>query len=243
MKRNLDHAENGKRKPEDPLGNQALAPSLAAFRFSVFAFLLLFPLLGKASSDPSLFPDSRQRVELRPNERNPFAQQIVPEAPTTNPQEGATEEARLRRILRALKIGGVSGSPGHKQVLLGTLILKPGNTLPPIVKNQFEVLRVISVDDASVVLGFVERDSSVSSRQIILPFSVKPEVSQVMIGEALEKLAKVSPTGKIDAPPLTLQGVDDLLKGSRDADLRNLTDREVETMGVDTNAQDKKKTE
>ena len=238
MKRNLENAEAN---PAASVFREC--PGLIVrFFFSASLFLLLISCL-RASSDPSLFPDSRQRVELRPNERNPIAQQIVPEAPPTNPQEGATEEARLRRILRALKIGGVSGPPGHRQVLLGSLILKPGNTLPPIVKNQFEVLQVISVDDASVVLGFVERDSSVSSRQIILPFSVKPEVSQVMIGEALEKLAKVSPTGKIDAPPLTLQGVDDLLKGSRDADLRNLTDREVETMGVDTNAQDKKKTE
>lgn len=210
----------------------------SALRLPISAFfcLLLCPLLLRASNDPSLFPDGRQRAEMRPNERNPFAQQITVEEAPANPQEGASEEARLRRIFRAMKVGGVSGSADHQQVLLGSLIIKPGATLPPILKNQSEKLRVLSVGDGGVVLAFVERDPSLAARQIALPIGIKPEVTQMMIGEAFEALTKVGPSGKIEAPPLTIQGADDFLKGSKEANLRNMADRDVQLMGVITNA-------
>ena len=215
----------------------------SAFRFPLSAFtcLLLFPLWVQASSDPTLFPDGRQKVDLRASERNPFAQQIAPEMPPPTTQEGTTEESRLRKLLRAMKIAGVSGNPGNKQVLLGSLILKPGTILPPILKNQVEVLKVLSVDDTAVVLAFVERDKSAAARKIVLPFRIKPEVTQVMYGEAFEELTKVTPGGKIEAPPLTLRGADDLLKGSREADLRNMAERDVELMGVITHAENSNK--
>ncbi|MEI8310935.1 MAG: hypothetical protein WCH98_09280 [Verrucomicrobiota bacterium] len=202
-------------------------------------------MLLRAASDPSLFPDGRQRAELRPQERNPFAQQITVEEAPANPQEGASEEARLRRILRAMKIGGVSGTSDQRRVLLGSLILKPGTTLPPILKNQSETLRVLSVDDRAVVLAFVERDPSLAARQIALPIGIKPEVTQVMIGDVFEDLTKVGASGKIkesaatsspDPKQLTNQGVDDLLSASREANLRNMADRDVQMMGVITNA-------
>jgi len=247
-KRISEKAESGngnaeRNKSRAPRGTRALAPSHSGLRFplSAFLFLLLFPLWVRASGDPSLYPDGRQKVDLRPTERNPFVQQIAPEVVQANPQEGATEEARLRRILRAMKIGGVSGAPGNRRALLGSLIIKPGDTLPQILKNQFEALRVLSVDETAVVLAFVERDPASSARQIALPVAVKPSVSQVLMGEAFEELTKVGPSGKITAPPLTIQGVDDLLKGSREADLRNMADRDVQMMGVITNAENAKK--
>ncbi|MCK9589923.1 MAG: hypothetical protein WC076_07860 [Terrimicrobiaceae bacterium] len=225
-----------------PASARRLCPPLSALRLplSALLLLLLFSLPVHASSDPSLLPDGRQGVELRPSERNPFAQQIAPEVAPTTTQEGATEDSRLRRIFRAMKIGGASGKAGEKRVLLGSLIVKPGDTLPPILNNQIEMLRVLSVDDSSIVLAFVEKDPSASARQIVLGYKLKPEVSRVMFGEAFEELTKVGPGGKIDAPPLTIQGVNDLLKGSREADLRNMADRDVQMMGV---VQDVKPTE
>lgn len=190
------------------------------------------PCSLQASDDMGLQPEGRQKVELRPSERNPFTQQVSVEAPPTESDEGTTEESRLRSILRAVKIGGISGKPGRKHVLLGSLIIKPGDTLPPILNNQFEVLRVVSVDDASIILAFVERDKSQDARQVVLPIAIKPEVTQFMYGEAFEKLIKVGDNGQIDAPPLTNQGVDDFLKGSQQADLKNMADRDVQLMGV-----------
>jgi hypothetical protein len=219
---------------------------VSSFKFQVSGFLFFFllsPLLLRAAIDPSLYPDGRKKAEVRPNEPIPFAQQIVPEAPAIAPQEGVTEEARLRRILRAMKVGGVSKGSGDRQALLGSLILKPGKTLPQIFNNQIEVLRVLSVNDNTVVLEFVEKDPSVASRQLFLPFSIKPEVTGMMVGETFEALTKVGPSGKIAVPPLTNEGVNEFLKGSQEASLRNIAERDVQMMGVTTNAEDKKKTE
>lgn len=242
-------AESGRRKPERsryraPRGTRALASALSALRSPLSAFfsplsalaLLLLPLLARAASDPTLFPDGRQRAEVRPNERNPFAQQIKVEEAPANPQEGASEEARLRRIFRAMKVGGVSGGGNQKHVLLGSLIIKPGMVLPPILKNQSEMLRVLSVGDGSVVLAFVEKDPAISARQIALPIGIQPEVTQMMFGEAFENLTKIGPSGRIEAPPLTIQGAEDFLQGSREANLRNMADRDVQLMGVITDA-------
>jgi len=220
----------------------ALPRWFSGFPLPLSALVLVFlPLLLRAANDPSLFPDGRQRAELRPQERNPFAQQAAIEEAPANPQEGASEEARLRRILRAMKIGGVSGSTDQRHVLLGSLILKPGTTLPPILKNQSETLRVLSVGDGSIVLAFVERDPSVPARQIALPLGIKPEVTQLMFGEAFEALTKVGPSGRVEAPPLTIQGAEDFLQSSKEANLRNMADRDVQMMGVITNAENAKK--
>lgn len=190
-----------------------------------------------SASDSTLLPDGRQKVELKPAERNPFIQQIVEETAQANPQAGTSEESHLRRIFRAIKLGGISGKTGKKQALLGSLIIKPGDILPPLLKNQFEVLRVVSVDDSAIVLGFVDKDSQASVRQIVIPFNMKPTVSRVMYGEAFEELTKVDANGKIDAPPLTNPGVDDFLKGSMETDLKNVTERDVKMMGVGSNAE------
>ncbi|MEI6340259.1 MAG: hypothetical protein WCQ57_17035 [Verrucomicrobiota bacterium] len=96
-----------------------------------------------------------------------------------------------------MKIGGVSKGSGDKKALLGSLILKPGNTLPPILNNQIETLRVLSVGDASVVLEFVEKAATVASRKIVLLFGIKREVRQFMSGEAVEELI----TAGVPEPP------------------------------------------
>ena len=224
-------------------GECSIQVSSFKLQVSVFLFLLLPPLLLRAAIDPSLYPDGRKKVEVRPAESIPFAQQIVQEAPAIAPQEGATEEARLRRILKAMKIGGVSKGLGDKQVLLGSLILKPGKTLPPLLNNQIEVLRVLSVNDNTVVLEFVEKDPAVAARQLFLPFEIKAEVRQFMYGDAVEEVAKagVAPQPNLPQaanPPDPV--IRSILANSQEAEQIRNSDK---LMGVDPNAEDKKKTE
>ena len=210
---------------------------LSAFRFPVSGFLLflLFPTLASAITDPRLFPDARESTTLRSNERNPFtAQQVVQESQTPAVPEAASEESRLRRILQAVKIGGVSGGNGKFQALLGSLIIKPGDSLPPLISNQFEELRVTSVDPSSITLSFFERDSTANPRQIVLPVGIKPDVSQFLYGEAVEELTQIDPQRGRTAPLPQVENpaVTQTLKGSQDVDLKNLTDRAVKLMGV-----------
>jgi hypothetical protein len=214
----------------------------SAFRLPHFFVLLLFSASAPAASDSLVYPDGRQILEIRSNERNPFAQQIVePMSTAANPQEGASEEARLRRIFRAVKVNGLSGTPGKRQILLGSLILKPGIILPPLINNQSEVLRVVSLDEDSMLLEFVEKDPSVDPRKITLPFDLKPEVTQFLYGEAVEELAQIGSKGQAKMPPLASPAVDQIVKGSQDAELQNMTDRDVKWMGVVHDDQAQKK--
>lgn len=200
------------------------------------------PLNCPGAVDSLLFPDGRQVLDVRTTERNPFAQQIAePPIATANPQEGVSEEARLRRILRAVKVNGVSGTSGKHQVLLGSLILKPGVILPPLISNQIEVLRVVSVDETSMTLEFVEKDPAVDARKIVLPFNLKPEVTQFLYGEAVEDLAQIGPKGQTQLPPLSSEGVSEIVKGSQDAELKSMADRDVKLMGVVRDEQKPKK--
>lgn len=210
---------------------------MTAPRHIGLAGLLLTATLGFASTDSSMLPDGREKTDVQQNERNPFAQQIIPEAAPTTQPAGTSEEARLRKILRALKVSGASGSGESRRVLLGSVIIKPGETLPQLLENQSEQLRVVSVDDRTIRLEFIERDPSIDARQIIIPISVKPAVSALMYGDAFESITKMSPQGLPTVPPLTNPGVEDFKKGSTDADLKNMSDRDVELMGVVTNAE------
>lgn len=199
---------------------------LFAFLFSLFSFLL--PSFAAA---PSLMPDERVTIELRPNERNPFTQTTVQDRVGATPDDSASEEARLRRILRAVKIAGVSGSRGEFRALLGSIIVRPGDTLPPIIDNQSEVLRVVTVDEAMLTLAFVERDPTVDIRKIELPIAMKPVVSQFVYGEAVESLLQISQKGAPKLPALDSPEVSEFLKNSQALDLRNVADRNVKMMG------------
>jgi hypothetical protein len=195
----------------------------------VLAALLSAPLARAAT--PSLMPDERATIQLQPKERNPFAQAAAPERTITTAQESASEDARLRRILGALKIAGTSRADGKSRVLLGSLIVSVGEILPPIIGNQVEVLRVVSVDDSKLTLAFVERDSSADPRKIELPINMKPVVSQFLYGEAVESLLGITRDAAPKLPALDTPAVKEVIKVSQDLDLQNVAERNTKLMG------------
>lgn len=198
------------------------------------AFLILSPPAAPAAADALLFPDARQTVEVRSNERNPFGQTVSPEVQSTGgaAQETVSEESRLRRILRALKISGVSGQGSSRRALIGSLILQPGDPLPPLIANQAESLRVASVDDSQVILEFIEKDPAAESRKITLFYGLQPTVAQFLFGEAVEELAQIGAKGQSQMPALISPKVSEILQKAQDAELKNLVDRNVRMMGV-----------
>lgn len=200
---------------------------LSAFLFSLSAFLL-----SSFAAAPGLLPDDRPTLDVRAGERNPFAQKAVQESALPATTESVSEEARLRKILRAVKIGGISGGKEGSRALLGSLILRPGETLPPIVRNQVEVLRVVSVEESSLTLAFVERDPTADARKIVLSFSMKPEVASFMYGEAVEALLQMGPKGLSKLPPLKNPGVEEILESTKGVELKGMADRDTELMGV-----------
>jgi len=165
-------------------------------------------------------------MALRTGERNPFTQKAVQYEAISGAPEPVSEESRLRRILSAVKISGLSGGNGKFQVLLGSLIIKPGDTLPPLIGNQTERLRVTTVDSSSLTLSFIEKDPAADARQIVLRFNTRPEVKQFLSGEAAEmviqSVAKNPPKMKdvtVAFPPT----VDAILTNGQAAELTEST--------------------
>ena len=186
-------------------------------------------------------PTGRTPITLQPGTRNPFGQAVTAQEPTTI-EATETEESRLRRIIGFIKVGGVSGTPEKRQVLLGSLILKPGDTLQPLIEGQVEVLHVKSIASDFVLLNFVEKDASVEPREVRIPIKMAPRVTQMLYGEATEHLLSAAPkvAHPSSIPALPLKGVQDFIEGSKQADLLNVTIRKVELMGGGKDAEPSK---
>lgn len=204
-------------------------PGSRLLRLSVL--LILLPGIGSATAQNLLMPQGRTPIVVPPGARNPFGQSVTAqEVPTV--EETETEESRLRRIIGRIKVGGVSGTPERLRVLLGSLVLRPGDTLPPLIERQQEVLRVESITRDFVALTFVEKEAGTEGRLIKIPLSTPPRVTEMLYGEAVERLVNIAKPANANASAMQLKGVQDFLEDSRKADLLNVTDRKFELMGV-----------
>jgi len=205
-----------------------------AARSSVlFFFLILFFSLRDAAAQKAaqnvLMPTGRVPIVLQSGVRNPFGQVATAQEPTAI-EATETEESRLRRIISFLKVGGVSGSRDNRRVLLGSLILRPGDSLPPLIENQQEVLRVQSINGNSVVLSFVDKETGAEPRLFGIPIRIQtPRVTQMLYGEAVENLGNFGKPARANV--LQLKGVQDFIAGSKAVELLNVTDRKFDLMG------------
>lgn len=223
----------------------SLIPSRSVVLAALASSFLAAPAL-LAAGEPPQRPDARETIELRSGERNPFAVQIVEEKATTEPSssEGLSEEARLRRIFGNLRASGTSVGPDKGQkAMLGSLIVKPGDVLPPLLGNQAEILEVLSIQDSLVTLVFHERDPSAEKRRIVVPVNMRPTVSQFLFGEAVEALAQIDQKGRSALPALQSAAVTEVLGGGQASEVQGLTEREIQLMGVVRDAKDRQQEE
>lgn len=197
-----------------------------------FALLAVFAPSSLLAQRPDLLPSGRTFVELREGERNPFGQQMTVIQPTDfdTPDSGG-EEARLRRLFGAMKVSGASQAGKARRVLVGGMILREDDMVPSILRDQLETIRVTSINDDRVLLSFVERDASVEARQIQIPIALEPTVTQLLFGEAFEKMAAIGPDGRSTLTDVQVTGVDELIKGSSEANFENVIDRTFQMMG------------
>lgn len=186
-----------------------------------------------------LRPDSKQPVTLQTGERNPFGLVSVPKV-----EEGAdvavedeTEEAKIRRVLANMRISGRSGTPGNYQVLLGPLVVRKGDLLPPLFANQAEVLRVEDITDRELTFAFVEADAAMAPRKFGISFDVSARVRSLMPGEAFSQLVSMTPQGKVDLPPVETEGVKDFLQGAEEQKFESMVDRSFELLGASARPQ------
>ncbi len=104
----------------------------------------------------------QDKADLRPEDkvdmkrRNPFAERKKVTAPTRPTETVETEESRLRAFFDRHEIAGVSKFGDKYTAIMGRLTFEAGLTLPPIIPGQTQILRVMSVTDKMVEIGWVE---------------------------------------------------------------------------------------
>ena len=177
----------------------------------------------------ALTPDARKPVEVKPNERNPFAGaagKVSDEAvPTAQP---VTEQKRIERVLRAMRVAGVLESAPGRRILLGPMSLGVGESVPQLFVNQVETLAVDSIDNRKVVLRFSKPDPSGGKRLIVLPFDMAPQVEQLLPGELMVKTVPLDADGLPVLPALTNAAAGTMLEAAEQQNFRGLVDRQTE---------------
>jgi len=181
----------------------------------------------------ALEPEMREPAKIEEGERNPFGLVSVPQEEVEAEQaiQAETEEMRLRRVLGNMRISGVSGSPGAYRVVLNSMHLKQGDTLPKLFADQAETLRVTSISDREVILSFAEKDPNIPPRTIGLSYDLKPRASALLPGEIFQKLVPFTTKGAVDLKPLEVPAVKSIAEGAEEGNLQGLTERTFELMG------------
>lgn len=220
----------------------------------IFVACLLFALAGTATAQQreltpaeekardmrmpqldrsALEPERREPAKIEEGERNPFGLIALPKEETedTVAIQTETEEMRLRRVLGNMRISGVSGSPGDYRVVLGSMHVSQGDTLPKLFLDQAEILRVTSITDREVTLSFVEKDPSIPPRTIGLAYDLTPRASSLLHGEVFQKLVPFTGKGAIGLKPLEVPALKAITEGAEEGKLQALTERTFELTG------------
>jgi hypothetical protein len=178
-------------------------------------------------------PERREPATVVEGERNPFGLVSLPPEEVEEVEQIAseTEEMRIRRILANMRISGVSGSPGSYRVVLGSMQLKDGDTLPKLFVDQAEVLRVQSIGDREIILAFEEKAPGLPARTIGLGYDLTPRPQSLLSGELFKKLVPFTPKGSPDLKPLEVPAVKAIAEGAEKSGLQGLTERSHELMG------------
>lgn len=181
----------------------------------------------------ALEPDRREPTSVDQTERNPFGLVSLPpaEAAETETIEAETEEKRIRRILGNMRVSGLSGSAGSYRVLLGSLHIGEGETLPRLFADQGEVLKVKAIGDREVVIVFEEKDSSLPPRTIGLGYDLKPRPRSLLAGELFKKVVPFTAKGAPDLKPLEVPAAKAVAEGVEASGMQSLTERSFEMMG------------
>jgi len=179
-----------------------------------------------------LLPKLRQPVEVGAEERNPFAVATKAFERMTGVVTD-TERDRIEKLLRALRVSGVSESGAGRRVLMGPLSLGEGQEVPTLFADQVDRLVVKSITDREVVLEFLNSDATKRGRPLTLPIDLDSgpgAVRSLLVGEAFRKLVPMDEDGTVTLPPLQSSGVQAVVQGAEAQELKGLVERPTELL-------------
>jgi hypothetical protein len=150
-----------------------------------------------------IMPDEKAPELVKTSEATPFGG-VLDE---TDKQNESGEEIRVSEKLRAMKVVGKSSA--KKWVMLGDLILRKGDLVPPIIGNQSVQLLVRDVTPDYIEMVWVEKKpTGQEPRRLMIQTDVSPRVMQRLPGggsgaegaEGKEGEMAVIQTPKLKAP-------------------------------------------
>ena len=142
-------------------------------------------------------PDEKRPLVLKENERNPYAKRSVKEEATG--EEGVNEEEQqIRARLSSLSVSGCSQGPNGLRVLLGDIILEQGKLLPQLLETQSENLRVMEINEDTVILGWLDIESNEpTGKTMQVAYDLTPIVCYALHGQ---EAREADANGEVTAP-------------------------------------------
>lgn len=128
-------------------------------------------------------PDEKRPLLLKENERNPYAKRPVEEVETAEEQSNS-EELRIREKLGNLRVTGRSRGRNGLRILLGDIILEEGRSLPQLLEDQSESIRVIELTEDTVVLGWLDSNTGeLNGKTAQVAYDLSPRVGYALQGQ------------------------------------------------------------
>jgi hypothetical protein len=128
-----------------------------------------------------VLPDEKTPERVKPEENNPFESAI--EAASRNAPED-TEENRVRDVLARLPVVGASIRPdGKMKVMLGDIMLQPGQVVPQVFADQQVKLTVKNITMQSIELAWQEKEATgLPPKVMYIPINMSPEIKYKLLG-------------------------------------------------------------
>lgn len=123
-----------------------------------------------------ILPEEKTPELVKPNEANPFGGLIDEKTKDT----ASGEETKVSDLLRGLPVVGKSS---RNIVLLGDIILRRGQLVPPVIPNQTVQLKVNDITPDHIELVWVEKKpTGLNPRLLMIATDVSPQVKQRLPG-------------------------------------------------------------
>lgn len=133
-----------------------------------------------------LRPGDKTAEVVKEGERNPFGKSE--DALKDLDVKGTNEENEIRDRLTRLRVVGVSPGSRGLRVMLGDMVLEPGELVPQVLPDQTVALRVGAITPRAIELVWVEvKPSGLPPRVLTIPVDLRPYVRYALKGQPNEK--------------------------------------------------------
>jgi hypothetical protein len=128
-----------------------------------------------------VLPEEKTPERVKPEENNPFESAV--EAASRNAPED-TEENRVRDVLAKLQVvGACMRTDGKIKVMLGDIMLEPGQVVPPVFPDQQVQLNVRNITMQFIELAWQEREATgLPPKIMLIPINMTPEIKYKLFG-------------------------------------------------------------